>query len=141
MSRTIILLTVVSTILFFPFATNSSKESESPLINEPEQSSIRSFPSQEYWPSSSCRKCHNKIYDQHLQSMHAKSFINPVFQAEYFRELLPESIRSPELLDEMRACIACHSPVSYEKWNGIIISEEQVDKRMSGVTCDFFYTF
>lgn len=101
---------------------------------------MRSFPSEEYWTSSSCRKCHNKIYDQYLQSMHTKSFINPVFQAVYFRVLLPESIRSPELLDEMRACIACHSPVSYIKWNNFIISEEQVDQRMSGVTCDFCHT-
>lgn len=146
MLRTILIL-IVTIILCFTFAAISSDESESPIINNKpgpkdnlEAISIRSFPSAEYWPSSSCRNCHNKIYDQHLQSMHAKSFINPVFQAEYFRELLTASIQSPELVDEVRACIACHSPISYVKSNGFIISEEQVDQRRSGVTCDFCHT-
>ena len=34
--------------------------------------------SEQYWPSSTCNECHVKIFDQHLKSMHARSFDDPV---------------------------------------------------------------
>ncbi len=93
----------------------------------------------EYWPSSVCLDCHDKIFRQHSQSMHAKSFDDPVFQAQYFNEVLPRSM-SEGLSGEARGCIACHAPVAYMKTNGYIFSKQQVDPAMSGVTCDFCHT-
>ena len=94
----------------------------------------------EYWPSSMCQGCHDRIYDQHQQSMHSKSFENPVFQAEYFNELLP-NLKGPGLVKEAKACIACHSPITYiTAGNGYIVSKDRVYPGMSGVTCDFCHT-
>jgi len=72
--------------------------------------------------------------------MHAKSFTNPVFQAQYFDELLPETFEDRELLWEAEKCIACHSPVAFVTNRGLLTRKEQVDPSMSGVTCDFCHT-
>lgn len=94
----------------------------------------------DYWSSFLCQDCHDKIYYQHSQSMHARSFENPVFQAEYFNELLPK-LGDPGLIKEAKACIACHSPITYIKTgNGYMTSKDQVYRGMSGVTCDFCHT-
>jgi hypothetical protein len=93
-----------------------------------------------YWPSSLCKGCHVKIFEQHSHSMHANSFNNPVFQAEYFKQLLPR-LSTPGLMEEAKACIACHSPVSYiNNDRKHIVSVHEVDPQMSGVTCDFCHT-
>lgn len=93
-----------------------------------------------YWASSTCRGCHVKIFEQHSQSMHAKSFINPVFQAQYFKEFLPRARKDSGLQREARDCIACHAPIAAIKSKGKLVAREQVDPRMSGVTCDFCHT-
>ncbi|MBI3593071.1 MAG: hypothetical protein HY099_06300 [Nitrospirae bacterium] len=94
----------------------------------------------EYASSSMCRGCHPNIFDQHVQSMHEKSFANPVFQAQYFNELLPAAAKDPELLKEAEACTACHTPVTFITLKGHMTSRDQVNQRMSGVTCDFCHT-
>jgi hypothetical protein len=94
----------------------------------------------DFWPSSSCLECHAKLHDQHSESMHAKSYTNPVFQAQYFRELLPKTRNNPRLTKEAGTCIACHSPIAYINRKGPILSKDQVDSRMSGVTCDLCHT-
>jgi len=96
--------------------------------------------SHEYWPSSQCRSCHAGIFEQQLQSMHARSFTNPVFQAQYFEELLPEVKMNWRLRRDAKGCIACHSPVRYILSKGNVASREDVDPEMSGVTCDFCHT-
>ncbi|GBD96177.1 MAG TPA: hypothetical protein ENG83_06590 [Nitrospirae bacterium] len=93
----------------------------------------------EYWPSSLCQGCHDKIFYQHLESMHANSFENPVFQAAYFKKLLPD-LAKDGLAEEAKACIACHAPVTYAKKQRYIVSKEEVDPDMSGVICDFCHT-
>ncbi len=96
--------------------------------------------SAEYSSSSLCRGCHTDIYKQHSESMHEKSFTNPVFQSQYFNELLPQIEREPDLRIEAEACTACHSPIAYLKLRKHITSKEQVNPRMSGVTCDICHT-
>jgi len=95
---------------------------------------------QDYWPSTMCRDCHRKIYDQHSQSMHAASFTNPVFQAVYFKDLLPRAFENTSYFVEAESCIACHSPLSYIEVKGPIISKEQVNPELLGVTCDLCHT-
>jgi hypothetical protein len=94
----------------------------------------------DYWPSSQCSSCHASIYEQQLQSMHERSFTNPVFQAQYFDELLPSVETDPRLRRDARGCIACHSPIGYILNKGKISAPEDVDPEMSGVTCDFCHT-
>jgi hypothetical protein len=97
-------------------------------------------PADAYWPSTLCRGCHDRIADQHAESMHARSFTNPVFRAQYFDEVLPQITEEPDLQWEADMCIACHSPIAYVTHEGGIVREEQVDAQMSGVTCDFCHT-
>ncbi|NIR43529.1 MAG: hypothetical protein GWM93_10450, partial [Gemmatimonadetes bacterium] len=96
--------------------------------------------SHRYWPSSQCRSCHASIFEQQLQSMHARSFTNPVFQAQYFGELLPKVESNPRLRRDARGCIACHAPVNYILKKGNVTTPQDVDPEMSGVTCDFCHT-
>ena len=95
--------------------------------------------SEKYLPASTCRNCHNSIFDQHSQSMHGKSFDNPVFQAQYFEELLPNVKTDASLSGEAKGCIVCHAPISYIT-SGHIVKKDQVDPEMSGITCDFCHT-
>lgn len=94
----------------------------------------------EYWTSSMCSNCHNRIVDQYRQSMHARSFTNEVFQAQYFKEVLPAVSMDASLNGDARSCIACHSPITYLGSGGRFVSKERVDPEMSGVTCDFCHT-
>jgi hypothetical protein len=93
-----------------------------------------------YWPSTLCRGCHDRIFDQHAESMHAKSFTNPVFQAQYFDDILLQTAGEPALQMEADLCIACHSPITYTTQKGGVALEEDVVPLMSGVTCDFCHT-
>lgn len=99
-------------------------------------------PYKRYLPSSVCQTCHTAIFDQHAQSHHAKSFTDPVFQGQYFKELLPRAEKDPRLLQEAKACIACHSPVDSVnlKGNEILRDEASPYPALSGVTCDFCHT-
>ncbi len=72
--------------------------------------------------------------------MHAAAFADPVFRGQYFKELLPRLEREPDLLSEAARCMACHAPVVYVKGEGLLTSEEGIDPRMAGVTCDFCHT-
>ncbi|MHC4504244.1 MAG: multiheme c-type cytochrome, partial [Planctomycetota bacterium] len=82
--------------------------------------------SHEYWPSSQCRSCHASICEQQLQSMHARSFTNPVFQAQYFEELLPKVEMNSRLRRDASGCIACHAPVAYILRKGNVATREDV---------------
>jgi len=118
------------------YAPVSAQTEKSPDVH----SGMKMPASNEYWPSLLCRGCHDKIFDQHSESMHARSFENPVFQAEYFRDLLP-NLSGSGLYDEARACTACHSPVTYiNSKKSHIDSNTPVDPQMSGVTCDLCHT-
>ena len=90
----------------------------------------------EYQPSSSCRICHEKQYAQHQESLHARAFSDAAFQAQYFKELLPLAEGNPELVKEADRCIACHSPISFQKKKGRAGPERAFDENLSGVACD-----
>jgi len=98
----------------------------------PEQSATTEFNS-----STMCRGCHGKIVEQHEESMHAKSFSNPVFQAQYFRELIPQLPQHQDLRQDADKCIACHDPIAYIKNKGYITTPEQTIPNLSGIVCDF----
>jgi hypothetical protein len=93
-----------------------------------------------YWPSSTCAGCHPRTVDQHVQSHHESSFRNPLFQAQYFEELLPRASRDPKLVDEAKSCTACHAPVAWSFRRQHFTGAMPTDPSMSGVTCDLCHT-
>ena len=86
--------------------------------------------------SSSCSICHKNIYQQFRESMHAKSFANPLFRKTYFDVLLKRNADDETLAAEMKGCITCHSPVTFIRTGGKIVAMDQVDPGSSGVECD-----
>ena len=94
---------------------------------------------QAYEPDVMCRGCHAEIYAQHSQSLHAKSFSNPLFQAQYFDEVLPRMRRDEGIQAEGKTCIACHSPLDYLT-RSLLLKREQSDPARANVTCDFCHT-
>jgi hypothetical protein len=89
-----------------------------------------------YASSEFCRNCHNNIFEQHSESIHAGAFSNPLFRAQYFKEVLPQAEKTRELYEEAKKCVACHSPIDYIVREGRVFSEADVDPRTAGVTCD-----
>jgi hypothetical protein len=116
-------------------ATDSST-----LMPEQHEMIHESYEPEEFCSSPSCNLCHEKIFEQYADSMHAKSFSNPVFQAQYFREVLPRIKDDQEIFREANACIACHSPIEYLTGEGLVTSSEQVETKLSGVGCDVCHT-
>ena len=49
--------------------------------------------------SVACQGCHGQIFNEHMASQHERSLSNPVFQAQYFGELLPQVAGNPALHD------------------------------------------
>ena len=94
-------------------------------------------PLPEYQASSNCRICHERIYEQHQASQHARSFTDPVFQAQYFLRVVPPALADPALAKEANRCVACHSPLTFikAKWQQGPIRE--FDPSLAGVVCDF----
>ena len=93
-----------------------------------------------YDSSEMCRGCHSEIYDQYRNSMHAKSFSNPLFNAQYFNEVVPRALRDRKFVSEARSCVLCHAPVVYMNYTGLVATPQQVEKYESGVSCDFCHT-
>lgn len=94
-----------------------------------------------YEPSSLCRNCHPETFAQYNQSRHAKSFTNPLFWAQYFKEVVPRAERSAAYRPVAKRCIFCHSPVLFMNSTGLIRFPDQAFLDDSGVTCDFCHTF
>ncbi len=94
----------------------------------------------DYLPATTCQNCHGAICDQYYESQHAKSFSSLLFQAQYFREVLPRATGDADFLKEAKACIACHSPVDSIKRKTLVTEADQVDPALSGVACDFCHT-
>jgi len=91
----------------------------------------------EFESSTMCRGCHGKIVEQHEESMHAKSFSNPVFQAQYLRELIPQLPQHQDLKKDADKCIACHDPIAFIRNKGHITNPQQTIQNLSGIVCDF----
>lgn len=86
--------------------------------------------------SSSCSICHQNIYEQFADSMHARSFTNPLFLKTYFDVLVKRSAGNDALAEEMNGCIACHSPMTFIRTGGGVVAPKQVGSDHSGVECD-----
>ncbi len=93
-----------------------------------------------YWPSQTCAGCHARTFEQHAASHHESSFRNPLFQAQYFEELLPRASRDPALVAEAKSCTACHAPVAWAFQRKFFTGEMPTDPSLSGVTCDLCHT-
>jgi hypothetical protein len=93
-----------------------------------------------FWPTSTCRGCHDQIVAQHLESSHEMSFTNPAFQAQYQKDLLAEAKTATDLYAEARECIACHEPVTYAMNGPRALSLKEIDPKMNGVTCDICHS-
>jgi len=76
------------------------------------------------------------IYQQFSESMHARSFTNPLFRTMFFDILLQRYAEDDTLAEETKECIACHSPVTYINTEGNIFAEQHVIPDLSGVECD-----
>lgn len=93
-----------------------------------------------YWPSSACANCHPSTAEQHGASHHEGSARNPLFQAQYFQELLPRASEDPALLSEARGCTACHAPVVFASQGAHLTAPVPAEANPSGVTCDLCHT-
>lgn len=93
-----------------------------------------------YEPSERCHGCHDEIFEQHQNSMHAKSFSNPLFNAQYFKEIVPRALQKATFIDDARNCLKCHAPVVYMNYSGLVTTPAQAAKYESGVSCDFCHT-
>jgi hypothetical protein len=94
----------------------------------------------DYCSSSACSGCHDKIFAEYLQSMHSQSFTNPVFQAQFFNEVVPIADQNEKFFSEARKCIACHAPITFLKTKGVNLDRVPNDPRDSGVICDFCHS-
>ncbi len=94
----------------------------------------------DYQAATTCKNCHSTIYKQFTESMHARSFENPIVQASFFNELLPRAKQSPELSGEVSACIACHSPLTFARTGGDPSSLQNNNQDITGVDCDLCHT-
>lgn len=94
----------------------------------------------QYSSNKMCEGCHVRIFRQYKESYHAKAFSNPLFQGQYFKELLPKTGSNPDLLKEAEGCIACHAPAAYMTLKGHVEKAEQVGPDYANVTCDFCHS-
>jgi hypothetical protein len=107
---------------------------------KPPKSASAATKANSFWPTYTCRGCHDQIVEQHLASEHEKSFTNPAFQAQYRKDLQPEAAMDPHLDEEARECIVCHEPVTYAKNGPSWVSLAEIDPKMNGVTCDICHS-
>lgn len=83
-----------------------------------------------YTSSSICRKCHEGLYNYWIDSMHARSYEDPIFQIAYLKAQAKEGEKIKEY------CLSCHSPTTR------ITKDYGMNRKISheGVTCDFCHT-
>ncbi|MFQ5891949.1 MAG: multiheme c-type cytochrome [Candidatus Methanofastidiosia archaeon] len=83
----------------------------------------------EYEGSLSCKECHEELYDQWANSLHAQATSDPIFEASYLLVLR-------EKPEEKEFCLRCHSPTT------ALTKDFNLELELSreGVTCDFCHT-
>ena len=82
----------------------------------------------EYLDSKSCKECHEKIYNEHITSMHAHSSL---FKDEFHRKM--KELNFPNSY----SCAVCHIPAATDLAK-IVSGEEQpshTTKQLDGVSC------
>jgi hypothetical protein len=85
-----------------------------------------------------CKNCHAQIYDQYTESMHTKSYNNPLFKAQFATEILPKLTKDKKTEDEAMGCVTCHAPT--RAFGGTIPEAEELKQSGEGITCDFCHT-
>lgn len=75
--------------------------------------------------SAVCGRCHGDIYDSWKDSVHAESFVDPVFQQGLAQAIVLEGPAIGQL------CLSCHSPAS------VSLDMQRPDQAMEGVNCQF----
>ncbi|MEI7816906.1 MAG: multiheme c-type cytochrome [Desulfuromonadales bacterium] len=123
-------------LLLSSCASDPSRDGSPSADDEPAASRLL-YP---YESSIQCKGCHADQYQQYEESMHAKAFTNPLFNAQYFNDVVPRALRNPGLVSEARTCIACHAPVAFMNYSGLISTPAQASRFETGVTCDFCHT-
>ncbi len=93
-----------------------------------------------YQASGSCMDCHTRIYEQFAESMHSKSFENQIVKEVFRNILLPRTKNNNTLGEEVRACIACHSPPIFLGADRDFPSPKNGIQRIPGVECDICHT-
>ncbi len=83
------------------------------------------------WTSASvCGECHQSIYAVWQESLHAKAWSDPIFQAAYQRSTDAYG------QEQSRVCLSCHTPTV--RHGGDFDVEDSVTAE--GVTCDFCHS-
>lgn len=93
-----------------------------------------------YEPSVQCKGCHGGQYLEYQNSMHAKAFSNPLFYAQYFNDVVPRAMQNSAFKPEARKCLACHAPVIFMNYTGLVSTPAQASLFETGVTCDVCHT-
>ena len=83
-----------------------------------------------YESSSVCKECHQDIFRNWRNSLHALSFTNPIFQAAYNKAYVQTKGEAKKY------CLNCHAPTV--RVTGDYDAELPIT--MEGVTCDFCHT-
>jgi cytochrome c554/c'-like protein len=96
--------------------------------------------SNDYQASNSCKNCHANIYEQYVESMHSRSFENPIVKTVFFDVLLPRAKNNNNLSSEVSACIACHAPLTFVRIGGDLSSFPDEGHYIPGVECDLCHT-
>jgi len=87
----------------------------------------KGIPEGVFSPSQECGTCHNNIYQDWSNSMHAKAIEDPVFKSDYLHAL-------DENGEKIRAyCLSCHSPIV--RYTGDIYLKNRISRE--GINCDF----
>ena len=90
----------------------------------------KGIPESVFSPSQECGSCHNNIYQDWSNSMHAKAIEDPVFKSDYLHAL-------DENGEKVRTyCLSCHSPTV--RYTGDIYSKNQISR--DGINCDFCHS-
>lgn len=91
--------------------------------------------SQDFWPSSMCAGCHVDIARQHGSSLHARSYENPLFKAQFFSDYLPRMHDDLAGFVDEPPCMACHAPMAYLE-SGYYLARERRQTITSKNPCD-----
>lgn len=113
--------------------------SEAPSL-KPEEDAAEPRLRYPYESSEMCRGCHSIQHLQYQESMHFKAYDNPLFKALYFSKVVPRAQQNPAFRNEARKCIACHAPVVFMNYTGLITKPAQAEAFETGITCDFCHT-
>lgn len=91
-----------------------------------------------FTPPATCKNCHAQIYSQFSESMHNKSFNNPLFKAQLAKEILPKTAQNSKATAEAKECISCHAPI--RSMSSDLPDAAELKQDSDGITCDFCHT-